>query len=330
MSPAERTAVQREFSRNGSLLLATDAASEGLNLHQRCRLVVHFELPWVPRRLEQRAGRVDRLGQRRRVHEIVLVSRHTSERYVLGPLVRRIRTAMSAGAPTSLASLTESAVASGVLGREPLDMTPPPGPAPFESLSLRNEAEVECRRIASLRTIASPWPSVGVVPSRDLVIRREGWRTNVATVLIRTRVEGNGTLLDERLVVVVVKCTPNTRPESHQRMRSIVDRLVGHLTPARITGCGALDEAMQIEASVRQAFSELAARELALAGAERGGPRSLQAGLFDRRAVQQADARERAATSLMQETQARVQVLTELDLRREFEVLAVDFDRTGQ
>lgn len=325
MSPAERTAVQRQFSRDGSLLLATDAASEGLNLHQRCRLVVHFELPWVPRRLEQRAGRVDRLGQRRRVHEIVLVARHTSERYVLGPLVRRIRTAMSAGAPTSLASLTESAVASGVLGREPLDMTPPPGPAPFESLSLRNEAEAECKRIASLRTIASRWPSARGVPPRDLVIGRKGWRTNVATVLIRTRVEGNGTLLDERLVVVLVTCTPNTRPESHQRMRTIVEQLVGQLTPARIAGCGALDEAMQVEKSVRQSFSELAARELRLVGAETGTHRSLQAGLFDRRAVRQADARDRAATSLMEETQARVRALTELDLRREFEVLAVDF-----
>ena len=36
---------------------------EGLNLHHRCRLVIHFELPWSPSRLEQRTGRVDRIGQ---------------------------------------------------------------------------------------------------------------------------------------------------------------------------------------------------------------------------------------------------------------------------
>ncbi len=47
------------------VLLATDAAAEGLNLQARCRLVVNVELPWSPLRLEQRAGRVDRLGQSR-------------------------------------------------------------------------------------------------------------------------------------------------------------------------------------------------------------------------------------------------------------------------
>ncbi|MEX1127354.1 MAG: DEAD/DEAH box helicase, partial [Vicinamibacterales bacterium] len=93
MAPRERAAVQRAFNREGSLLLATDAASEGLNLHERCRLVVHFELPWTPARLEQRTGRVDRLGQTRVVHEVLLVARDTCERMVLAPLVRRARTA---------------------------------------------------------------------------------------------------------------------------------------------------------------------------------------------------------------------------------------------
>lgn len=50
------------------LLLATDVASQGLNLHQRARWVIHLDVPWNPMRLEQRAGRVDRLGQRRDIH----------------------------------------------------------------------------------------------------------------------------------------------------------------------------------------------------------------------------------------------------------------------
>ena len=84
------------FASEGGLLLATDAASEGLNLQSRCRLVVHFELPWNPMRLEQRVGRVDRLGQAQRVHEVLLVARHTAERLVLAPLVRRLVTAQRA------------------------------------------------------------------------------------------------------------------------------------------------------------------------------------------------------------------------------------------
>jgi superfamily II DNA or RNA helicase len=45
------------------LLAATDAASEGLNLHERCHQLIHLELPWNPNRLEQRNGRIDRYGQ---------------------------------------------------------------------------------------------------------------------------------------------------------------------------------------------------------------------------------------------------------------------------
>jgi superfamily II DNA or RNA helicase len=46
------------------ILLATDAASEGLNLQNYCHRLIHFEVPWNPNRMEQRNGRVDRHGQK--------------------------------------------------------------------------------------------------------------------------------------------------------------------------------------------------------------------------------------------------------------------------
>jgi hypothetical protein len=46
------------------ILLATDAASEGVNLQNHCSKLVHFEIPWNPNRMEQRNGRVDRHGQK--------------------------------------------------------------------------------------------------------------------------------------------------------------------------------------------------------------------------------------------------------------------------
>ncbi|MFZ0120900.1 MAG: DISARM system SNF2-like helicase DrmD [Pseudonocardiaceae bacterium] len=46
------------------VLIATDAASEGINLQWHCHRVLHWEIPWNPNRLEQRNGRVDRHGQR--------------------------------------------------------------------------------------------------------------------------------------------------------------------------------------------------------------------------------------------------------------------------
>ncbi len=46
------------------ILVATDAASEGLNLQNHCRYLIHYEIPWNPNRMEQRNGRIDRHGQR--------------------------------------------------------------------------------------------------------------------------------------------------------------------------------------------------------------------------------------------------------------------------
>lgn len=46
------------------ILLATDAASEGIDLQNHCSWLIHYEIPWNPNRLEQRNGRVDRHGQR--------------------------------------------------------------------------------------------------------------------------------------------------------------------------------------------------------------------------------------------------------------------------
>jgi superfamily II DNA or RNA helicase len=71
------------------ILVATDAAGEGLNLHARCRLVINIEVPWTPLRLEQRIGRVDRLGQTRRVHAVHLVHRDSYEGTVVARLERR-------------------------------------------------------------------------------------------------------------------------------------------------------------------------------------------------------------------------------------------------
>src|SRR5205085_6596257 len=48
------------------ILLATDAASEGIDLQNHCARLIHYEIPWNPNRMEQRNGRIDRYGQRAR------------------------------------------------------------------------------------------------------------------------------------------------------------------------------------------------------------------------------------------------------------------------
>jgi superfamily II DNA/RNA helicase len=71
MSADEFESVKGEFEDKDSparLLLATDAASEGINLQEQCRYVVHYDIPWSPSRLQQRNGRVSRHGQVRDVY----------------------------------------------------------------------------------------------------------------------------------------------------------------------------------------------------------------------------------------------------------------------
>jgi superfamily II DNA or RNA helicase len=70
MQESEREAVKAAFNDPHApvrVLVATDAASEGLNLQHTARLLLHFDIPWNPSRLEQRNGRIDRHGQARDV-----------------------------------------------------------------------------------------------------------------------------------------------------------------------------------------------------------------------------------------------------------------------
>lgn len=58
-----RSAILDEFKNNGTILISTEAGSEGLNL-QFCSLVINYDLPWNPQRVEQRIGRCHRFGQK--------------------------------------------------------------------------------------------------------------------------------------------------------------------------------------------------------------------------------------------------------------------------
>jgi superfamily II DNA/RNA helicase len=93
------------------VLVATDAAGEGLNLHHRCRLVIDIELPWNPLRLEQRIGRVDRIGQARTVHAIRMFHAGTIEQRVLEHLRLRDRRAAAA---LDLHQPSEAAIAGAI------------------------------------------------------------------------------------------------------------------------------------------------------------------------------------------------------------------------
>jgi superfamily II DNA/RNA helicase len=83
-------ALDRFRTGSATVLVSTEAGGEGRNL-QFCRIVVNYDLPWNPMRLEQRIGRVHRLGQTHPVRVINLAARGTIEAYVLEILDRKIR-----------------------------------------------------------------------------------------------------------------------------------------------------------------------------------------------------------------------------------------------
>ncbi len=91
LSRVERETMVARFNAGElSALIATDAGAEGLNLQQRCHIVFNYDLHWNPMRIEQRIGRVHRLGQTHDVSVFNFVLRDSVDDYVLQLLYQKI------------------------------------------------------------------------------------------------------------------------------------------------------------------------------------------------------------------------------------------------
>ena len=97
MGREERVKAQESFKHDPDVrvLLATDAAGEGINL-QRAHLMVNYDLPWNPNRLEQRFGRIHRIGQTEVCHLWNLVAEETREGDVYRKLLEKLEEARKA------------------------------------------------------------------------------------------------------------------------------------------------------------------------------------------------------------------------------------------
>ncbi|HEX9640124.1 MAG TPA: helicase-related protein, partial [Candidatus Krumholzibacteria bacterium] len=78
MNPHERKRAQEQFRTAAQVCVATEAAGEGINL-QFCHLMINYDLPWNPTRLEQRLGRIHRIGQERECHAFNFVASDSEE-----------------------------------------------------------------------------------------------------------------------------------------------------------------------------------------------------------------------------------------------------------
>jgi len=88
-SSHEKEEIVENFEEDGGVLVSTDAMSEGRNL-QFCNIMVNYDLPWNPMRVEQRIGRIHRIGQKRGVFIFNMALKGTIEEYVLDRLYHKI------------------------------------------------------------------------------------------------------------------------------------------------------------------------------------------------------------------------------------------------
>ena len=308
LAPDERALVTAEFLRGRAVMVATDAASEGLNLHHSCRLVIHYELPWSPARLHQRCGRVNRIGQRRRVHEIALVAADTAEQLVLQPLLRRLRDSGAFNRSSIVHQLPEALVAAQVFDGDqvsgPAHPVPPARHAePFITLDLSAEARAEVERLRMARLVATPGgSSAGLVIPVTLQPRASGERTGRRTGGAMTIVysigfrNGAGDMLEETLLPLSVEYERRPWRRSRRGLRAQVRRALAELAPR-------LDSALETVACARLAVigaahgPNVAAREArrrAMSGPLQSAAGALvQPGLFGRTGLRT----ERAAAS---------------------------------
>lgn len=89
MNHAARRQAELDFRDHCQVMVATEAAGEGINL-QFCAYMINYDLPWIPTRLEQRMGRIHRYGQKRVAHIYNLVAADTREGIVLVGLLDRL------------------------------------------------------------------------------------------------------------------------------------------------------------------------------------------------------------------------------------------------
>lgn len=113
MGREERRVVQEAFTQDKEveILVATDAAGEGINL-QRAHLMVNYDLPWNPNRLEQRFGRIHRIGQTEVCHMWSVVAEETREGDVYRRLLEKLdveRQALGGGVFDVLGQVFEGA-----------------------------------------------------------------------------------------------------------------------------------------------------------------------------------------------------------------------------
>ena len=326
-----RAEAVRSFTEGSArLLLATDAAAHGLNLQARCRIVINLDLPWNPVRLEQRIGRVDRIGQRRVVHAVHVVGRGTTESVVLRKLeLRTLRARQTLGdSPDVVGSRGEIDVADAVFGvsaqvspgrTEAGDGSAAPGlpreaNASVRRIDLSEEARTEVKRLTFLRQLRGRDPGSLSRVAADMD-RASLWWTRLRlrpaaaprllAVFRAAVVDGRGLLVADLVVPLQADVRGRLRFVAAPALHSVAAHL------ERSAAAAAQQEVARLEVLLRPRLDADLARERALAEVVEAVPIvATQPGLFDARAIRDAEAEGELRALLSDETRSHLDDLT--------------------
>jgi superfamily II DNA or RNA helicase len=262
---------------DGATLLATDAAGEGLNLHHSSRIVINLELPWNPMRLEQRIGRVDRIGQKRRVHVFHLIGRDTGEIRLVERLSARVAAARAdIGAADPLSLLNNADVADHVT-TTPLVRLPEQAAAELERLRA-------ARRFARRQTSVHVTVALADTPAMTRARRptTRAWLGSRTLVILQSMLSDvTGRIVASHALPVLASMR-----RGHQWSLADFDALATFLADV------SLAEWREATETAHHVFWQTRRhREIAIARALAGHlPREAQSGLFDGRADRERQA----------------------------------------
>jgi superfamily II DNA or RNA helicase len=303
---AERRVELGRFQRGEAcVLLATDVAGLGLNLQTRSRLVVNVELPWNPVRLEQRAGRVDRFGQTKRVHVALFMTTHRAESIVIVRLAERALAAERATDDVPMdGGLTGSALRAAVWT---VEVPAPPTPtSPPWSVTRRwsRVARAAARALDRRRAFRRHWRAP------DIDCRRPCWA--VAPSFGFDRAGGRRALL---VFDVPIVDSAGTVVESHvvplfapaQSMRDALASSTIDIARAKARAA-VWPRCRRLTRVLRCRHDREVARERALERwlTDRARPGEAQPGLFDQRAWQTWRAGTDVVNEIARATDARI------------------------
>ena len=298
MTLRQRQRAAQEFTEgSAAILLATDAASEGLNLHKRCRVVVNLELPWTPLRLEQRVGRVDRIGQLRAVHAVHLVARGTGEESVVARLLAR-----QARARASLEQIGEAMVRATDL--RPAHSDPSAQPLTgVVTLDLRAQAHTEAERLLTARKLMDDNPATSNRAAICVLRRRTRPRCQRLWTWRLTFVDETGRLIWESLLPLCAEAGRGSRTSQWARacLEGGSAGLAALLQQERARRLAALAEEMRLPAAILTCREQSIARVLEDRHA-RLAAALVQSGLFDRRTERAASAQ----AAVLEEARSRI------------------------